>query len=265
VHDSDAGLYLLFAPGKRPDRAAIRRFAERHPAVALSHDPIDSPPARLVPATGDTAPPAESGLAEKVWVELLRDGLTFDLRGIVPGPACSVPPAEHLFDIADAPPPSTCEGMRIVPGPHLASGARTAPVIRGMIALARDLVHHFDELVAVAWPPAKSAIGRRFYESTVTAWLEGGAFPALGLTAFREAFDGALQSVGLAHWIGQELRIEPPLSSDRVSATRLGVRLVNQLVLVGGLDQSERIIAPDGTRLILRPSHNGRFIRVWRE
>ncbi|AOL23674.1 hypothetical protein Ga0102493_112663 [Erythrobacter litoralis] len=266
--NDNTGLYLLFAPGKRPDRDSIRRFAERHPAVSLSHDPFDPPTPGLIAASADgdaPAAPAGADLAEKVWVELLRDGLTFDLRGLVPGRACPVPHVENLFDMEDAPNLSTCEGMRIMPGPHLAGGERTVPVMRGMIALARDLVHHFDDLAAVAWPPAKSAIGRRFFESTVTAWLEGGAFPALGLTAFREDIDGALQSVGLEHWIGQELRIEPPLSADRASATRLGVRLVNQLVLVGGLDESERIIAPDGTRLILRPSRNGRFIRVWRE
>ncbi|MEQ8412082.1 MAG: hypothetical protein RIC51_06445 [Erythrobacter sp.] len=262
------GLYLLFAAGKRPDRHAILQFAERHPSVSLSYDPLDGPDAELVPASAqahEPGEPAQSDLAEKVWVELLRDGLTFDLRGMAPGRACPVAHAEHLFDMEEASAPSSCEGMRIMPGPHLAGGERTVPVMRGMVALARDIVHHFSDLEAVAWPPAKSAIGRRFFESTVTAWLEGGAFPALGLTAFSEGLDGALQSVGLDHWIGQELRIEPPLAADRVTATRLGVRLVNQLVLVGGLDESERIIAPDGTRLVLRPSRNGRFIRVWRE
>lgn len=153
-----AGLYLLFASGNRPDRDSIRRFAERHPAVSLSHDPSDSPAPELVGASADadaaTASPG-TGLADKVWIELLRDGLTFDLRGMMPGRACPAPHAEHLFDLEEAPALSTCEGMRIVPGPHLAGGERTAPVIRGMIALARDLVHHFDSLVAVVWPPAK--------------------------------------------------------------------------------------------------------------
>jgi len=264
--NDNAGLYLLFASGNRPDRDCVHRFAERHPAVSLSHDPSDqrflvgagavgdAPAANTVTETGETA-----------WVELLRDGLTFDLCGLKPGPACPVPVVEHFFDMEDAPPMSACEGLRILPGPHLAGGERTVPVVRGMIALARDLAHHFDDLAAIVWTPARSAIGRRFFDSTVTAWLEGGAFPALGLTAFREDVDGGLQSVGLDHWIGQELRIEPPVSADRASATRLGVRLINQLVLVGGLEESERIIAPDGTRLILRPSRNGRFIRVWRD
>jgi hypothetical protein len=43
------------------------------------------------------------------------------------------------------------------------------------------------------------------------------------------------------------------------------VRLVNQLVIVGGLDESERIVEPDGTRLVMRPARNRNFIRVWRE
>jgi hypothetical protein len=139
------------------------------------------------------------------------------------------------------------------------------PVMKAMLGLARDLAHHFPDLVAIHWAPSHSAIGRRFFESVITAWLEGGAFPALGLTAFEEAADGALQSVGLDIWIGQELRIEPPLTADKIAATRLGVRLVNQLVLVGGLDESERIIAPDGTRLVMQTSRNSQFIRIRRE
>ena len=65
--------------------------------------------------------------------------------------------------------------------------------------------------------------------------------------------------------IGQELRIEPPLSADRVAATRLGIRLVNHLVLAGGLAEDDRIIAPDGSRLLLRPSRSRALINVWRE
>ena len=139
------------------------------------------------------------------------------------------------------------------------------PVAKALIALARDLVHHFEDLVAVVWPPSQSVIGRRFFESTTTAWLEGGAFPALGLTAFKESMDGALQTIGLDFWIGQELRVESPLSLDKVSATRLGIRLVNQLILIGGLETAERIMAPDGSRLIMRPSRNQKFVRVWHE
>jgi len=134
-----------------------------------------------------------------------------------------------------------------------------------MLALARDLAQHFSHLGAIAWGPSRSAIGRRFFESVVTAWLDGGPFPALGLTAFEHLRDGALQSVGLGCWIGQEVRIELPLSADKVAATRLGIRLVNQLVIIGGLKQSERITAPDGTRLVMHPSRDSTIVRVWRE
>lgn len=206
-----------------------------------------------------------SGTQDESWLELLREGLTFDLRGLAEGPSRPVPAIAHRFDFPADASGEGLEAMAITPGPHLAGGERSMPVVKGMLGLARDLTQHFEDLLAVFWQPSGSAIGRRFFESVITAWLEGGAFPALGLTAFDVAPDGALQSVGLAFWIGQELRIEPPLTADKVAATRLGVRLVNQLVIVGGLEESERIIAPDGTRLVMRPSRNRDFIRVWRE
>ncbi|MEM9502235.1 MAG: hypothetical protein AAF941_10385, partial [Pseudomonadota bacterium] len=202
---------------------------------------------------------------DKVWIELLCDGLTFDLRGLAPGGFCEFPEIEHRFDLERSPGSYRLEALCLIPGHHLSGGETSMPVAKAMIALARDLTHHFDDLVAIVWPPAKSAIGRRFFESISTAWLEGGAFPALGLTAFRETIDSALQSVGLEYWIGQELRIEGPIAADKVAATRLGIRLINQLILVGGLEESERIVAPDGTRLVMRPSRNRKFIRVWRE
>lgn len=188
-------------------------------------------------------------------MELLCEGLTFDLRGLADGPSRPVPDIAHRFDFSAAAAMAELEALSITPGPHLAGGERSMPVLKGILGLARDLTQHFEDLQAVYWQPSRSAIGWRFFESVITAWLEGRAFPALGLTAFDEVADGALQSVGLAFWIGQELRIEPPLTADKVAATRLGVQLVNQLVIVGGLDESERIIAPDGTRLVMRPHH----------
>lgn len=258
---------MLFAPGKRPTRAAILAFLSRQHVVSLSHDPSDGTPLRLVAADGEHlhAAGAETGPLAELWVELLREGLTFDLRGLAPGPACPTPAIVHRFDLARGDESAALESLVIAPGPHLSGGERSMPVLKGMLALARDLTQHFDDLQAVFWEPSRSAIGRRFFESVITAWLEGGAFPALGLAAFEEAADGALQSVGLDLWIGQELRIEPPLAADKVAATRLGVRLINQLVIVGGLDQSERIMAPDGTRLVMQASRNSQFIRVRRE
>jgi hypothetical protein len=260
---SASGLHVLFAQGKRPSRAAIRRFAGDHPSIDISHDP-DEAVAAPSAASCDECRPASSR-ESGAWLELLRDGLTFDVTGLAPGPSCAAPDIAYRFDIEDRGSEGALEAIRIAPGTHLSGGERTLPVFKGMAGLVRDLVHHFDDVRAICWPPARSAIGRRYYESVVTAWLEGGAFPALGFCAFDETAEGALQSSGLEHWTGQELRIEPPISADKVAATRLGVRLINQLVLVGGIEESERFVAPDGARLVMRPSRNRRFVQVWRE
>lgn len=269
AHDAAAGgVYLLFAAGKRPDRNAIRNFAQSQHTVSISHDPSDDLALRLVPVDEphvQTAVGSPCDQSNSIWLELLREGLTFDLCGLAPGPTCEVPQIDHRFDLAQDQGLDRFDAVRLLPGHHLSGGQGSLPVARGMIGLACDLTHHFKDLLAVVWPPSASAIGRRFFESTATAWIEGGAFPALGLTAFHETMHGALESVGLDYWIGQELRIEQPLSQDRVAATRLGVRLVNQLVLIGALESSERVVAPDGSRLVMQPTSDRRFIRVWRE
>ncbi|WP_379921565.1 hypothetical protein [Erythrobacter sp. R86502] len=202
---------------------------------------------------------------QQQWLELLREGLTFDLSGLAPGPESPFPQIVHRFDLPALPLASDHESMVLRPGPHLAAAGSSTPLVRNMLALACDLVRHFDDLVAIGWGPANSVIGRRFFESVTAAWLDGGPFPALGLTAFDETPDAALQSVGLGFWIGQELRIEPPLSADRVAATRLAIRLVNHLILTGGLTADEHITAPDGMRLLLQPSRDWATISVRRE
>ena len=199
------------------------------------------------------------------WIELLRDGLTFDMIGLAPGAEVDFPLITHRFDLAALPTAETHDAIALNPGPHLAAGGSSQPVVRALLALACDLTLFFDNLVAISWGPSCSAIGRRFFESVTSAWLDGGPFPALGLTAFADGADGALESVGLRFWIGQELRIEPPLNADLIAATRLGVRLVNQLVLAGRVERDERIIAPDGAPLMLRPAGNRDYISVRRE
>lgn len=262
------GVYLLFAKGKRPSRDAIKRFADGNHHTSLSYDPLVHSPLRSVDDDFDGASPtqnhfADSGKEMMGWVELLRDGLAFDLEGLAPGYDLDIPEIEYNYDFEDKLPLVGYEALRLVPGSHLIGGGNTLPIIRSIISLACDLAHEIEDISAIAWPPARSVIGRIFFESISTAWLDGGAFPALGLTSFKQMTDGAIQSVGLDYLIGQELRIEVPLSNQRIEATRLGIRLVNHLILVGGLTESERFTAPDGSMLVLRPSRNGKFIRAW--
>ena len=258
----------MFARGKRPDRSALKAFVAGQSAISISHDPLAEHPVELVSSDEGLAPKTianETGGCPTNWMELLCEGLAFDLKGLSPGEGAAVPPVRHRFDIDAGLDLGDHEALVLVPGHHLAGGERAMPVVKGLLGLARDLVHNFEDLEAIIWPASASAIGPRFFESVITAWLDGGPFPALGLTAFEEIESGALQSVGLDFWIDQELLIEPPLSVDKIAATRLGVRLVNQLVLVGGIDGSERVVAPDGGRLVMRMSRNERFIRVSRE
>jgi hypothetical protein len=248
-------LHLLFATSKRPDCDGIRDFVSHHPAVELSHDSMPS-----AETQADAVWPGQ-----QAWLELLRYGLTFDVAGLAPGPMSAFPSLEHRFDLADLPQADRFEAITIAPGPHLAAAGRSLPVMKAMLALACDLTRHFDHLEAICWTPSRSAIGRRYFESVIAAWLEGGPFPALGLNAFVEADGGALASVGLDFWIGQELRIEPPLGADKVASTRLGIRIINHLVLAGGLTAIDRITAPDGSRLVMEPLPRQKIIRVWRE
>lgn len=251
----DAQLHLLFAKGKRPDRLALAEFAARWPTIAVSHDPL----AAEEPAPESLWP------GQQHWIELLCDGLTFDIAGLAPGPESAFPQIEHRFDCPEVPSSQDYEVVTLRAGPHLAAGGNAMPLMRTLLGLACRMVRHFDDLAALSWAPARSVIGRRFFESVTSAWLEGGPFPALGLTAFVDTGDGALESTGLAFWIGRELRIEPPLGSDRVAATRLGIRLVNHLVLAGEPAADERIIAPDGSPLVLRAARERALISVWRE
>ncbi len=269
MQQSDAPcLYLLFEEAKRPSAEAIHAFVAAWEKVSISHDPgAASTP--LVNATDLTLAngEADTGIMPlaKQWVELLREGLTFDLAGLAPGPACTLPQVAHRFDWDERAAQRDYAALRLAPGPHLAGAAASVPVLRSLVALARDLALFFEELAGVVWPPAASLIGRRFFESTATAWLDGGPFPALGLTAFELTGDGALETRGLTLWTGQEMRIEPPLVQDRVAATRLGVRLVNHLVMLGGLGGEERIVAPDGARLVMAPAPGQALVRVQRE
>ena len=197
-------------------------------------------------------------------VELLRDGMTYDLVGAAPGPSIAVPSFRHRLGLPRDFSEAEAEALSLQPGPHLAPGARTVPVVRTMMSVATMIVAHLPGLRTVAWPAGGTLIGLDFFVSSMTAWIAGGVFPALGLTAFAPEPDGGLRSEGLSYFTGQELVLEPPLAEDRAAGTRLGIRLVNQLVGQGPVTSAEAILGPDGERLTLAPSPDGRTIRVRR-
>ncbi len=191
---------------------------------------------------------------------MIVDGMTFDLSGLRPAPYIDAEVAEYFYDIGENV-PSKVAAMPVVSGPHLAGAERTLPVVRGMMRAARHLCDA-PGLIGVAWTPARSWMSVSYFGSVVDAWLAGGPFPALGLTSVKPVFDGGLQTEGLAYFIGQELRIEPEVAADRVAATRIAARLINSLVESGPIDESMSVTGPDGERLSLSPSANGKFIRL---
>jgi hypothetical protein len=197
------------------------------------------------------------------WLELLDSGLTFDLRGLAPGPAEPPPPCGHEFGLSDDFNAARMQAVTLQPGPHLAEGSAMLPVVRSLAGLTATLAA-LPGVRAVAWHPARSWSSPEHFRTSVARWLDGGAFPGLGLTALVAMPDGGMQSQGLALFTGQELRLEPELAKDRAAAAKTGLRLLHWLVEHGRLSAPESLPGPDGEPLRLEPSANQRFVRVWR-
>lgn len=226
-------------------------LAQNSGAFSISHDPA---------LRGEM--PGSDLSGNNRWIEVLADGLTFDLSGLAPGEAHSSPRCAYPFDLPSSFDGAGTESLRLVPGPHLAGGERMMPVIRAMAGLAANLCA-LPGLAAIAWHPARSCIGPRYFTSIIGNWLDGGVFPGLGLVGLSTVADGSMQSEGLAFFTSQELRIEPELTEDRAAAAKIAVRLIDRLVEQGPLVLPEHVAGPEGRSLRVEPSANGRFVRVW--
>jgi len=242
---------LLFLPGERPDGEAIAALARTHAGFAISFDP------------GPTPSGEAGGAPAGRWIELIANGLTFDLFGLASGPAAEPPPRGPMFGLGDDFEIARMETITLRPGPHLAEGAALLPVVRSLASLAASLAA-LPGTRAVAWHAARSWCAPGHYRDSVLRWIEGGVFPGLGLAALTAMPDGGMQSQGLALFIGQELRLEPELTQDRAAGAKIGLRLMHWLVEHCRLSGVERLTGEDGLPLRLEPSNNGRFVRVWR-
>lgn len=250
------GVLLLFEGGRRPDTHSIRKLVDKMDYVSISVDPLGNP--NIEQAGGRVAQEAAT------WLELLTNGLTFDLVGLSPGTPIDVPLINHRINLPEGFLETTCEAICVMPGPHLSGGMNSLPVARGMLGLVAGLAVALQPIRAICWPPAAMMMGASFFCANAKSWVNGGPFPAQILTAFRQMSDGGLQSKGMAHFTGQELRIEPDSVGHYPTAALLAARLVQQLAPHGPLRQTEEVIAPDGSQMRLVPSGNGKFVRVWR-
>jgi hypothetical protein len=242
---------VLFAPATRPDASSIMALQGRAGGFSVGGQMADVR--------------SHSGQANEDALELLADGLTFELFGLAPGNAAPASGCEHFVDLewdADALAAKRLEAITLGPGSHLRGGEAMIPVVRTMCRIGAKL-SELPGVEAMAWHPARSCISPSYFRAAIAHWLEDGPFPALGLTALKPTPDGGIQSVGMAFFTGHELRIEPDLADDRNAATRLAGRLVNKLLGEGRLEQETHIELPNWNRLLLAPSPNGRFVRVW--
>lgn len=249
------GLYLLFARGSRPDRSALIAALEDVAGCSISHDPSQHDTA--VAAVPHVPRWRDGHLPEGHWLELLKWGMTFDCLGLAPGPAVALPPAAHRVGCPADLCAEDCEAIALVPGPHLADAPNSLPIVRAMLDIGADLVQRLDGVAGISWSPARSLVDPAFFSASVKAWIEGGAFPAIGMVGFSMAPTGRLMTEGLAWFIGQELEFAAELSVDKIEATRLAARLIHELVASGPVAEPCEIALGQGREVRLAPGRSG--------
>lgn len=241
---ADCAVSLLYPRGERPDTAAIREQARRSGLYTVGFDP-------------------GNGQAGDGWLELLLNGLTFDIQGLSPQPVEPASPSPNNFGLPDDFDPRDCEAVVLSPGPHLKVGKPMFPVVRSLAHIAADLAQ-MGSARAVVWHPARASSEASYFRRAVLRWIEGGAFPGLGLAALTAAAEGGWQSEGLALFTGQELRLDPELAEDGAQAAKTALRLLNWLVEHGTIDTPFRFTDPAGERFRIEPIEDGRILRAWR-
>lgn len=238
-------LFLLFHAGERPGADRLRRALAAQDIGQISHDPASGAAGR-----GDAAH----------WLEVLIDGLTFDVLGLAPGPSLAAPATRHRFGVPREMQIAEMEAVGVTPGPHLAGAGGSLPVVRTLLRLGAELARQLGGAQAALWQPAGSVMGRELFVEAIDRWTGNDVFPALGLVGVAPDGEGRLASDGLAFFTGQELLLDVRLCADWVQATRLLLRLVDRLVGAPPLAAAETVALSTGDRLLLEP--RGRIIGV---
>ena len=203
---------LLFRQGHRPDAAALLQCLA---GAEFAH--------RVV------APLMNGGGR----AEILREGLTFDVTGLTPGPAQSHLPVRYSYGLPAHFPDERLEAVHLLPGPHLQVGAvQLLPVVQVAAGLLADLAE-LPGLVAISWGVAENIVCPQFFARSVRGWRHGGIFPAFALTSLSHCNDRSIVSEGLTGLIGCELRFLPSRGQGADVGLKQAVRLVDWLVQQG--------------------------------
>ena len=232
---------LLFDAGTRPDAPALQALAAIDGAFTVSHRADDS-----------------SG-----WAEVLREGLTFDLGGLRPAAAATLHLGRHVVGLPRGFDFATVEAVSLMPGPHLAGAEHLLPVVRVTAGLIAGLAS-LPGLRAIVWHPAGVVMSPAWFVEAVGAWIAGGPFPALALTALRREEVG-LESEGLAFLIEQEFLLvageDGPIERD----ARIAVRLTDWLVAHGRVDSAREVVLAGIGPIWLEPDGKGLLVARWLE
>lgn len=240
---SSPDLLFLFPPDLRPDAEALRKVVASVPDLSISSAP--------------------DGGTEPLGFELHRQGMTFDIVGLSPGPGATLPRIRNWLAVAPAERPERMRSLGIALGPHIRAGRADITIFRGLLRLAQGLLEGLPHCLGICWSASGTIIAPADFVEQVRGWDAGGAFPVQMVIAVNESLNGGTQTSGLHYFTGQELRLEPAAAGDDGQASLLALRLASQLIHGGRLDGTETVAAPDGRLLRLVSSPNGRFVRVW--
>lgn len=145
---------------------------------------------------------------------------------------------QHRFQIDDDA-INGCFAVAIAASPAYGSDCDPVELLRRQCALALELLD--EDTMGVFWSASDSLMGADYFRPMVSIWLDGGAFPALGLTTLARDEAGSLKSTGLDLLIGQEVAVLPSADMDVRDQARLAVRVIDFLIREGPIQQDQAI------------------------
>lgn len=240
-------LHFLFSAGQRPSRDALMRIITPSPRFRI----------------GDSQKSTSGGGNDESRLEVVVDGLSFDILGLEPGGTAVRPDIRHYADGAIELTDGEVEVVALIPGPHIASGPAELPIIRAMMELAVGLTTAWTRSIAVVWGPGRIAATPGFFSRAVARWIGDGPFPASTLVGFARHGEETLRSEGAAFFVGQEIEVTGEVARATDMARGIGSRVMNHLMTNGRIEEVSHIQGRDGTVLRLAPAGtDGQWLRV---